>query len=301
MPHLAINQDLPAEVNQTTRTSRPIIQVKSGPIGFVRSLWRILQGRPQVPPSLVDNPLLEVIFKRRSVRRFSDREIPDDVFAAILEAGRLAPSTVNLQSWSFAAFTAETWRTTFDRPLPFQSQRAIIVMGDTYRDRLVLDAFPQSPLIEYTIAVVNASLAAMNMNLAAEALGVSSVMLSETGRTGVLDALYLKQVLCLPDGVFPLMTIVFGYPRGSYPPLPPKLPLDQICFADHYREPDRAVMEDWLAQMKAGYKASHLRSSFEAQLRLYESKIGQAEIDLQAMVFREERREHCGEAEAGSA
>jgi len=53
----------------------------------------------------------------------------------------------------------------------FQGQRAIIVMGDTYRDRLVLDAFPQSPLIEYTIAVVNASLAAMNMNLAAEALG----------------------------------------------------------------------------------------------------------------------------------
>jgi hypothetical protein len=50
-------------------------------------------------------------------------------------------------------------------------------------------------------------------------------------------------------------------------------------------------MEDWLAQMKAGYKASHLRSSFEAQLRLYESKIGQAEIDLQAMVFREGRQE----------
>ncbi len=267
--------------------TRPLAGSKSKPFTFVRSLWRILKGRPQVPPSLADNPLLEVIMKRRSIRSFTDREIPEDVFAAILEAGRLAPSTVNLQSWSFAAFSAATWRTTFDRPIPFHGQRAIIVLGDTYRDRLVLDAFPQSPLIEYTIAVVNASLAAMNMNLAAEALGVSAVMLSETGRTGILDAGYLKQVLCLPDGVFPLMTIVFGYARGAYPPLPPKLPLDQICFADRYHEPDRTVMEDWLAQMKAGYKASHLRSSFEAQLRLYESKIGQAEIDLQAMVFRE--------------
>jgi nitroreductase len=271
--------------------SRPLAGSNFNPFTFVRSLWRILRGRPQVPPSLANNPLLDVIMKRRSIRSFMDREIADDVFAAILEAGHLAPSTVNLQSWSFAAFTAATWRTTFGRPVPFQGQRAIIVMGDTYRDRLVLDAFPQSPLIEYTIAVVNASLAAMNMNLAAEALGVSSVMLSETGRTGILDAGYLKQVLCLPDGVFPLMTIVFGYPRGSYPPLPPKLPLDQICFEDRYHEPDRAVMEDWLAQMKAGYKASHLRSSFEAQLRLYESKIGQAEIDLRAMVFREGRRE----------
>ena len=264
---------------------------RSNPFTFVRSLWRILTAQPQVPSSLADNPLLEVIMKLRSVRSFSDREISDDVFAAILEAGRLAPSTVNLQSWSFATFTAATWHSTFDRPMPFHGQRAISVMGDTYRDRLVLDAFPQSPLIEYTIAVVNASLAAMNMNLAAEALGVSSVMLSETGRTGILDAGYLKQVLCLPDGVFPLMTIVFGYARGAYPPLPPKLPLEQICFQDRYHEPDRGVMEDWLAQMKAGYKASHLRSSFAAQLRLYESKIGQAEIDLQAMVFREGRKD----------
>ena len=233
----------PTTVSGDARPSRPLAGSKSNPLKFVRSLWRILRGRPQVPPSLAHHALLDVIMKRRSVRSFAQREIPDDVFAAILEAGRLAPSTVNLQSWSFAAFTAATWQATFDRPLPFQGQRAIIVMGDTYRDRLVLDAFPQSPLIEYTIAVVNASLAAMNMNLAAEAMGVSSVMLSETGRTGVLDAGYLKQVLCLPDGVFPLLTIIFGYPRGAYPPLPPKLPLDQICFESQYREPDRAIME----------------------------------------------------------
>ena len=132
----------------------------------------------------------------------------------------------------------------------------------------------------------------MNMNIAAEALGVSSVMLSETGRTGLLDAGYLKQVLCLPDGVFPLMTIIFGYPRGAVSAAcRPNCRSIRSASRSKYHEPDRAVMEDWLAQMKAGYKASHLRSSFEAQLRLYESKIGQAETDLQAMVFREETKE----------
>ena len=186
-----------------TQPSQRIIRSRSGPIGFVRSLARLLSGKPTVPPSLADNPLLETILQRRSVRTFDKREIPDDVFAAILEAARVAPSTVNLQSWSFAVFTAETWRATFEHPIPFQGQRAVIVMGDTHRDRIVLDAFPQSPLIEYTLGVVNASLAAMNMNIAAEALGVSSVMLSETGRTGLLDAGYLKQISvparwCLP-------------------------------------------------------------------------------------------------------
>jgi len=32
----------------------------------------------------------------------------------------------------------------------------------------------------------------MNMNIAAEALGVSSVMLSETGRSGFLDAAHIR-------------------------------------------------------------------------------------------------------------
>jgi nitroreductase len=255
------------------------------PVRFVRSLWRILQGKPGVPPSLAGNELLSILLKRRSVRAFTAREIPEDVFAAILEAGRVAPSTVNLQTWTFGVFTVSTWQRTFGHPLPFHGQRAVIVMGDTHRDKTVLDVFPRSPLVEYTIAVMNASLAAMNMNIAAEALGVSSVMLSETGRSGMLDAGYLKERLGLPDGVIPLMTIVFGYARGAYPPMPPRLPLDQICCEGTYREPDRVVMEDWLAQMVAGYNASHLTSSFEVQLKVYHSKIGQAEADLQAMVL----------------
>jgi nitroreductase len=252
---------------------------------FFRSLWRILRGKPQTPPSLRDNELLHVLLHRRSVRSFAGREISDDVFAAILEAGRLAPSTVNLQTWAFAAFTAESWRQTFGSDIPFKGQRGLIVMGDTHRDKTVLDVFPRSPLVEYTVAVMNASLAAMAMNIAAETLGVSSVMLSETGRSGLLDAGYLKERLALPDGVFPLLTIIFGYARGAYPPMPPKLPLEQVCFEGRYHEADPVIMADWLAQMVAGYKASHIFSSFNAQLKIYQAKIGQAETDLRTMVF----------------
>jgi hypothetical protein len=260
---------------------------KPGPFGFVRSLARILAGRPQLPPSLHDNALLRTLLNRRSVRQFADSPIPEDVFAAILEAGRLSPSTVNLQTWSFAIFDAAGWKGKFGRTIPFRAQRAVIVMGDIHRDKTVLDVFPDSPLVLYTVAVMNAGLAAMAMNVAAEALGVSSVMLSETGRTGLLDASYLKETLALPEGVFPLMTIVFGYRRGAYPPMPPKLPLEQICFEGRYREPDAAVMTDWLHQMIAGYKASNIRSSFDAQLNVYRAKIGRAEADLRAMVFGE--------------
>jgi len=258
-----------------------------GVIGFLRSLVRIVKGKPRIPPSLENNLALSVVLNRRSVRRFIQKEIPEDVFAAILEAGRLAPSTVNLQTWSFPTFTADSWQQMFGRPIPFRAPRAIIILADTHRVRGAFDAFPQSPLVEYTVAVMNASLAAMNMTIAAETLGVSSVMLSETGQSGLLDVGYLKEKLALPGRVIPIATIVFGYPSAGRPPMPPKLPLEAISFEGAYRETDCAVIEDWLAQMKAGYKASRPLSSLGAQLQHYASKIAAAEADLQAMVFGE--------------
>ena len=223
------------------------------------------------------------------MRSFTDEPIPEDVFAAILEAGRLAPSTVNLQTWSFATFRAQQWSETFGRPIPFKGAAGIIILADTHRVRTVLDVFPSSPLVEYTVAVMNASLAAMAMNIAAEALGVSSVMLSETGRSGFLDAGYLADVLCLPPGVVPIMTIVFGYAKGPHPPMPPKLPVQTVSFTGRYRDADPRIMQDWLNQMMAGYQASHLGASFESQLGIYQSKIGRAEADLQRMVYHNTR------------
>jgi nitroreductase len=257
-----------------------------GPFQFLKHLIAILRGRPRVPPGLADNELLRTILRRRSVRSFTRQPVPDEIFAVILEAGRLAPSTVNLQTWSFVTFDAASWLTAFGHSIPFRGDRAVVVLADTHRLRSLGDLLPTSPLVDHTAAVMNASLAAMNMNIAAEALGVASVMLSETGRSGMLDADFLIEKLCLPADVYPLMTIVFGYPAGATPPMPPKLPAEVVCFPTRYREPAPWVMPDWLGQMKAGYKASHLLSSFDAQLRVYAAKLQQAEETLNRLIFK---------------
>jgi len=257
-----------------------------GPISFFKNLVKILQARPRIPESLQDSELLKIVLNRRSVRKFSDREIPDDVFRAILEAGRLAPSTVNLQTWYFIAFTDVTWKEHFGQAMPFKGKRAVIVLGDIHRTKRVIPDFPRCPLVEYTTAVVNASLAAMSMNMAAEALGVSSVMLSETGKSGFFDAPYLKEKLSLPEGVFPLMTIAFGYAHMGYPPMPPKLPLETV-FSDvpHYKEGDMEILRDWYDQMTAGFKAAAPLSSFKGQLEHYRRNIERAEEGLRELVY----------------
>lgn len=261
---------------------------RMGPVTFIKSLARILIGKPHIPASLQENELLQTILCRRSVRRFTEEPVPEDVFSAILEAGRVAPSTVNLQTWSFAVFDDTGWHARFEHRIPFHGTRAVIILADTCRLKAAMDMFPYSPLVEHTTAVMNASLAAMNMTIAAEALGVSSIMLSETGRSGLLDIAFLKEKLELPVGVIPLMTIVFGYARDAYPPMPPRLPMDQIVLTGSYRESDPDVLRAWVDEMEAGYKTMRPGSSFANQIDLYCSKLESAELDLKKMVFYKE-------------
>lgn len=44
---------------------------------------------------------MDIIETRKSVRKYLDKEIPNDVLRQILEAGRLAPSWMNSQPWKF--------------------------------------------------------------------------------------------------------------------------------------------------------------------------------------------------------
>jgi FMN reductase (NADPH) len=254
---------------------------------FLAGLARIISARPHVPASLAGNKTLHTVLERRSVRKFKDDPLPGDVWQTILEAGRLAPSTVNLQTWSFALFTREEWQDFFGKPLPFGAPRAVIVMADVHRAKRVVSGFPYSPLCEYTVGVMNASLAAMNMTIAAEAMGVSSVMLSETGQTGFYDAAYLAQKLDLPRGVVPIMSIVFGYAKAGRPAMPPKLSQAAISFSGRYRETDQAELENWYQQMQAGYQASNWGELFASQIAHYNRRIAEAERDLHELVYYE--------------
>jgi len=67
--------------------------------------------------------------------------------------------------------------------------------------------------------------------------------------------------------------------------MPPKLPKDQIIMHGKYQEPDPNILQSWLEQMIAGYNASHLGTTFQDQVKVYEDKIHQAESDLNDLIF----------------
>lgn len=268
------------------KSDRKTAQNGCAKTGFFHSLVRILQEKPGLPESLEDNLCLGMILARRSTRKFLSKPVPEAVIDAIIEAGRLAPSAVNLQSWTFVCFTRREWQDQFNQPLPFNGQYAILVLSDLHRLETTLTAFefPEAPLVLHTMAVFNAGLAAMAMTLAAEACGVASIMLSETGQTGLLDVGWLCEGLSLPAGVVPLTTLVLGYRRKGLLAMPPKLPVEAICGRRVYPGVDQSTQGVWLADMQAGYRAMRPWTSFKDQVRTYASKIRQAEADLASII-----------------
>lgn len=259
--------------------------------GLIRSLLRILKAKPDIPESLESDPTLNLIFKRRSIRHFQDKAVPEKALHTIVEAGRMAPSAVNLQTWTFIQFSRESWQDCFERRLPFNAPVAIMILADTHRiDRLQASFdFPDVPMVMHTMAVFNAGLAAMNMTLAAEACGLSSIMLSETGKTGLLDAKTLKDHLRLPEGAVPITTLAIGYRPAGVFPIPPRLPKKGILGQGAYPEPDQSVLSDWLGEMKAGYRAMRPWSSFDAQVEAYARKIQAAEEALVNFIFKDQK------------
>lgn len=53
------------------------------------------------------NPVVNNILSRRSIRNFSNKDIPKDILDTILKCGYYAPSGHNLQSWRFTVLTKE--------------------------------------------------------------------------------------------------------------------------------------------------------------------------------------------------
>jgi nitroreductase len=249
-------------------------------IRTIKNICALFTGKPQVAEKQRSQETMNLILNRRSCRSFIDEEIAEEDVQAILEAGRFAPSAVNLQTWSFITFTRQEWRKHFDRPIPFNGMHAMVICADMYKLKNHFSDFIETPYVNISFALFNAGLAAMNMTIAAEALGLKSIMLSETGKTGLLDFAYLKEKLSLPDGVIPVTTLVIGKAIGEKPGVPPRQPWDATVMKNTYNEKCTEMLDDWQQQMFIGFKLTHPLSNFQKQLEYYKKKMVEAEEEI---------------------
>lgn len=169
--------------------------------------------------------VFEAIKARRSVRKFEQKQIPDEVIAKILEAGRLAPSASNYQPWHFIVVKSPEKKKVLSqgRYAHFLTETPVVIAGcgDARKS-------PRWYAVDVTIAL-------QQMVLAATEEGIGTCWI------GSFDEEPVRECLKVPDGFRVVAMLAMGYPAD-------KLDLGALII----RSKSRRAIEDITSQEEFG-------------------------------------------------
>ena len=158
--------------------------------------------------------ILDILKTRRSIRKYTSQEVPDEMIRNLLEAGMYAPSAGNQQPWHFVVIRQkETLQRVTDfhpnaKMLP-GAQVAILVCGD------------HSLETKKGYWMVDCAAATQNILIAAHGMGLGAVWLGIYPREERMEG--MRKLTGLPAHVDPFSLIAIGYPAEQKP-----VPSDRI-------------------------------------------------------------------------
>jgi nitroreductase len=167
--------------------------------------------------------LFEAIYTRRSIRRYSGKEIDENLVNKIIYAGMYAPSAVNKQPWHFIVCSDKN---TFGSIMQIH-KNALMLAGAS---KAILVCYDDKLQHDEGYGAVDCAAATQNMLLAAHDLGLGACWIGLYPRKERIK--HLKQIFNLPEHVIPFSLISLGYPAES------KTTPDRI-------KPDRIRKEHW--------------------------------------------------------
>jgi nitroreductase len=158
---------------------------------------------------------LDAIHTRRSIRKFEDRAVSDELIQKLLAAAMQAPSARNQQPWQFVVIDDRELLGQIGQMFPNarMAQHAplgILICGDLHEET--------SP----GYWVVDCAAAAENMLLAAHALGLGAVWTGVYPREQRMAG--LSKLLGTPDHVIPHSLMIVGHAAEQVPPQSRYLP-----------------------------------------------------------------------------
>jgi len=156
--------------------------------------------------------LMEIIKARRSVRKYQEKEIPDDALNQILESVKWAPSWANTQCWEIIVLRDSGVKTKVQQLLPksnpatkhFSEAPVVLVLcgklasSGYYKDK-VTTKFGDWFMFDLGIA-------AQNICLSAQDLGIGTVIM------GLFDHDAIAKALGVPEGYELVSLVPMGYP-----------------------------------------------------------------------------------------
>jgi nitroreductase len=155
------------------------------------------------------NIVLEAIFKRRSIRKYTEHPVEPEKLDLLLQAGMAAPSAMNSQPWEFIVVTEPMVLAKLRSKLPFahhNAPAAIVVLGSPERAHNTAGRlFWQQ---DCSAAMENMLIAAVGLELGAVWIGIHPV-------APFVRA--VRHALEIPEEVIPLGMMHVGYPAEEKP------------------------------------------------------------------------------------
>ena len=207
------------------------------------------------------NDLLQLIKTRRSIRRYQDKDVPDELLEKIMEAGRWAPSGDNGQPWRFIVvrdietkkalsriategsgrrFTAEYFTGRLDER--FESLKDEEKKARAYqklRSGVVSSFLIDAPVIIVVCAALDVwdvpydvAMATQNMQLMAHALGLGTCVVVAPV-CDLIDEVETTRLLKVPHGYKVALPLAVGYPAESPGPRP-RWALEDIVYHEEF-------------------------------------------------------------------
>lgn len=154
--------------------------------------------------------ILDVIMRRRSIRKYTEEPVTREQIITLLQAAMAAPSAMNRKPWEFVVVTEPERLAALRRRLVlgnYNAPVAIVVCGNLRR---------AAPAIAKDFWVVDCSAATENILLAATGLGLGTVWIGVYPLRPVMAL--IRGLLGLPRHVAPLAVVWVGHPAESKPP-----------------------------------------------------------------------------------
>lgn len=157
------------------------------------------------------NPKLDLIFARRSIRKYDERPVPEEMIRDILEAAMAAPSACCKDPWHFTVITSRDLLTRISDGLPNGKMLAtaplgIVVCGD-------LDKAHDN---QVSYMLQDCSAAIQNVLLAADAIGLGACWLGVHPREDRMS--HIRNLLGVPENIIPVSTVAVGWPAERKEP-----------------------------------------------------------------------------------
>lgn len=230
--------------------------------------WRLRYSTE--PPA--DFPPIDRFLGHRSVRRFSGEPVSESTIQALVAAAQSAATSSNLQLWTMISVQDPDRRDAIANLCADQHQIReaawfFAFLADHYRlrkaaSRVGEEAAGLDYVEFYTMAVIDAALAAERLVAAAESLGLGICYIGALRN----DPPGVKALLGLPEGTFGLFGLCLGWPAADMrAEIKPRLPQATVWHRERYDL--EADIGDYDERMRAYYESQAMKGDVTWSMR----------------------------------